>query len=408
MIFVIALIKMRPCNKVSLVKQYVQVYSTYSGGSGGSGRLSRRKYTVRILTLCASLSSIMAAVGNQTNKHFSVAQKTAAVQMRKANVPLKTIRNQLKLSKSTLQRILAHAKHNPHEPVKPRKAGTGKAGKVPQGCLRQMKQMLRKNPCLTAKQLKERIPGFANVTVRWIQCLCKDKLKMPSRKMAKKPLLNQRMMDQRLEFAREYGGWGVEEWKSVMFSDESHFELHLGPQPGRCRRPLGSDRFASQFTQKTVKHPQKVMVWGCFSWKSRGGLEFLRQGEMMNSQRYLRVLEDKLELFMRQHGTSHFLQDGAPCHTAKVVKSWFAERPHIILIKWPGNSPDLNPIENVWSWMKHQLKSTNCRTMEEWILEIKRLWVLRMEDSDYLKKLVESMPRRLAEVIERGGACTKY
>ena len=190
MIFVIALIKMRPCNKVSLVKQYVQVYSTYSGGSGGSGRLSRRKYTVRILTLCASLSSIMAAVGNQTNKHFSVAQKTAAVQMRKANVPLKTIRNQLKLSKSTLQRILAHAKHNPHEPVKPRKAGTGKAGKVPQGCLRQMKQMLRKNPCLTAKQLKERIPGFANVTVRWIQCLCKDKLKMPSRKMAKKPLLN--------------------------------------------------------------------------------------------------------------------------------------------------------------------------------------------------------------------------
>ena len=96
MIFVIALIKMRPCNKVSLVKQYVQVYSTYSGGSGGSGRLSRRKYTVRILTLCASLSSIMAAVGNQTNKHFSVAQKTAAVQMRKANVPLKTIRNQLK------------------------------------------------------------------------------------------------------------------------------------------------------------------------------------------------------------------------------------------------------------------------------------------------------------------------
>ncbi len=42
------------------------------------------------------------------------------------------------------------------------------------------------------------------------------------------------------------------------------------------------------------------------------------------------------------------------------------------------------------------------------ILEIKRLWTIRMEDSDYLKKLVESMPRRLAEVIEREGASTKY
>jgi hypothetical protein len=42
------------------------------------------------------------------------------------------------------------------------------------------------------------------------------------------------------------------------------------------------------------------------------------------------------------------------------------------------------------------------------ILEIKRTWTIRMEDSDYLKKLVESMQRRLAEVIEREGASTKY
>ena len=40
------------------------------------------------------------------------------------------------------------------------------------------------------------------------------------------------------------------------------------------------------------------------------------------------------------------------CHKAKIVTKWFQERPHIILIKWPGNSPDLNPIENVCIWMK--------------------------------------------------------
>ena len=42
------------------------------------------------------------------------------------------------------------------------------------------------------------------------------------------------------------------------------------------------------------------------------------------------------------------------------------------------------------------------------ILERKRLGALRMQQLDYLKKLVVGMPRRLAEVIERGGACTKY
>jgi hypothetical protein len=85
-----------------------------------------------------------------------------------------------------------------------------------------------------------------------------------------------------------------------------------------------------KFTQKTVKHPAKVMVWDCFSWQDRGGLEFLKKGEMMNSQRYLSVLEDKLELFMRIHKTSHFLQDGAPC--CKVMTKWSANRPHFTLI----------------------------------------------------------------------------
>jgi hypothetical protein len=46
--------------------------------------------------------------------------------------------------------------------------------------------------------------------------------------------------------------------------------------------------------------------------------------------------------------------------------------------------------------------------MEEWKAEIRRLWTMRMDDSDYLKALVESMPRRLAEVIEREAATTKY
>ncbi len=42
-----------------------------------------------------------------------------------------------------------------------------------------------------------------------------------------------------------------------------------------------------------------------------GGLEFLKPGEMMNGVRYRQVLEDKLELFLAQHNTTHFLQDGA-------------------------------------------------------------------------------------------------
>jgi hypothetical protein len=83
------------------------------------------------------------------------------------------------------------------------------------------------------------------------------------------------MRKQRLAFARKHVNWGLENWKRVMFSDESHFELRAGSVT-HWRRPRGLDRFAPEFTRKTVKHPQKVMEWGCFSWRGRGGLEFLK------------------------------------------------------------------------------------------------------------------------------------
>jgi hypothetical protein len=89
------------------------------------------------------------------------------------------------------------------------------------------------------------------------------------------------MMEQRLKFAKAHVNWSVDDWKNVMFSGESPFELRFGGQEERCRRLRGSDRFYPKFTRKTAKHPPKVMVWGCFSWRGRGGLEFLKTGEMI-------------------------------------------------------------------------------------------------------------------------------
>jgi hypothetical protein len=188
-----------------------------------------------------------------------------------------------------------------------------------------------------------------------------------------------------------------------MFSDESHFELIFGNHSFRCRRAKGTDRFDPKFTRKRVLHPPKVMAWGGFSWRERGGLEFLKPGEIMNWTRYRQILEDKLDFFMNQHGTTHFLQGRAPCHRSKVVKDWFAGKPNIELIKWPGTSPDLNPIKNVWAWIKVQLKNSSPTNLEQLKEEILKLWVIRMEDFAYLKNLVEAIPWRLQEVIEQGG-----
>jgi hypothetical protein len=335
------------------------------------------------------------------NKHFDAGARRAAIELWRAKVPQRVIMKQLGMFKATLMRVLALARVNLADLIARRKKGSGHPTKLTETTLEIMKIKLQKTPTLTAIQLRMRIPELEGISVRTIQRACKETLNMPSRMMRKKPLLTEQMRIQRLEFANAYRKWDEDDWKQVMFSDESHFELRFGNQSSRCWRPAGSNPFSPKFTKKTVKHPQKVMAWGCFSWMGCGALEFLEKGQMMNGACYRRILDDKLECFMHQHGTSHFLQDGAPCHKSKIVTQWFNEWPNIILIKCPGNSPDLNPIENVWSWMKAKLRNSTNKNMEEWRRKITELWTLRMSDGD-------SMPKRLAEVIEKDGWTTHY
>jgi hypothetical protein len=74
---------------------------------------------------------------------------------------------------------------------------------------------------------------------------------------------------------------------------------------------------------KIKKPPNSIMVWACFTSKmGRGGLYFMPKGTTMNGERYINVLNNHLLPFMALHRATHFLQDGAPCHTSKKVKGF--------------------------------------------------------------------------------------
>ena len=61
---------------------------------------------------------------------------------------------------------------------------------------------------------------------------------------------------------KKYRDWTSDQWKSVMFSDESMFRLVRGTSK-TIRRPSGSDRYdPKKFTVNTVNPPYQVMVWG--------------------------------------------------------------------------------------------------------------------------------------------------
>ena len=73
----------------------------------------------------------------------------------------------------------------------------------------------------------------------------------------------------------------------------------------------------------------------------------------MNSAKYLDLLKDKLEIHMMVHGCNVFMHDGASCHREKSAKNFLQK--NVDILDWPGNSPDLNPIENLWRAMKNEV-----------------------------------------------------
>ena len=101
-----------------------------------------------------------------------------------------------------------------------------------------------------------------------------------------------------------------------------------------------------------------------------------------------------------------FMEDGARGHTAKKTQKWHQDNGIAELPSWPGYSPDLNPIEHVWGHMKRALSKQNPMTIDGVKQIMQQIWDAL--DADYLTKLYESMPRRMAAVIAAKGGATKY
>ena len=123
---------------------------------------------------------------------------------------------------------------------------------------------------------------LSNVSVRTIQHRLQKELGLPSLTSAKKPLINDRMKGQRLAFAKKHAHLTPTQWKKVMLSDESTFQVfRVGST--KVRRTSSSNRYDPRYTVPTVKYPQSVMVWGAFSGdKGTAGLLFLPKNVMMN------------------------------------------------------------------------------------------------------------------------------
>ena len=77
-------------------------------------------------------------------------------------------------------------------------------------------------------------------------------------------------------------------------------------------------------------------------------------------------------------------------------------------MEWPGNSHNLNQIENLWSPIKNNLEEDYIKNDPDLKKKVLDYWCLILNQEDYLQKILASMPRRLEAVINNGGGHAKY
>ena len=98
------------------------------------------------------------------------------------------------------------------------------------------------------------------------------------------------------------------------------------------------------------------------------------------------------------------MHDITPSHAAKLVKH-FLQQEIIDVIKWPAQSPDLNPIENLWHIIGEKVREREPTTLDDLWAKIEQEW--KNITPDFCKKLVRSCGRRCSEVIKTKGFHTE-
>uniref|UniRef100_A0A915ED75 Transposase Tc1-like domain-containing protein n=1 Tax=Ditylenchus dipsaci TaxID=166011 RepID=A0A915ED75_9BILA len=135
----------------------------------------------------------------------------------------------------------------------------------------------REDPNLTAPEIRTQLK-LDDITVRTVQNRLME-VGLFGRRPAEKPFISPKNVKERLKFAKDHQNWSVNDWKNVLWSDESKFNMIGNDGKGYVRRPVNK-RFDPKYTKGTVKFGGgNIMVWGCFSWHGLGPLRLL-EGKM--------------------------------------------------------------------------------------------------------------------------------
>ena len=225
----------------------------------------------------------------------------------------------------------------------------------------------------------------------------------------KRPVLSTKHRKDRLDFALTHKDWTVEDWKRVVWSDETKIN-RMGSDGRQWVWKKAGEGLSDRVVQGTRKFEGgSLMMWGCMLWEGVGYA--CKIDGRMDGELYVKILQDELQESLTYYDKTKddiiFQQDNDSKHTCHKARNWFQDHGFNVML-WPAHSPDLNPIEHLWYHLKKRLAD-----YEEEPKGMLELWERVQVEWDKIEpevcqNLIESRPRCMEAVIKAKGGYTTY
>lgn len=274
-----------------------------------------------------------------------------------------------------------------------RKPGGGRPKKITAHESRAIGQYLRHDPRLStrtlANKLSNNVTEVSHMTISRHLASLGYKNNLP----LKTPMLTVAHKEARVDWATRHLN---DNWETTLFSDETAFQLFRNTitQWYKGERPI----------RRIPKDRTKIFACGSFCIQGKTSLFCFR--EIMDANFYVDILQRHEQEINSLFGNNwRFQHDNDPKHTSRVCQTFINENfPEVI--DWPSNSPDLNPIENLWAIVKRNVEMRMPHNLSELEQYMTEEW--DKIPNNILINLINSMRRRCEMIIENNGERINY
>jgi len=273
---------------------------------------------------------------------------------------------------------------------------SGRPSILPDEAHQLINQWLTDNDELTTNELLEKLRAANYTLSRATAALTRKRLGWTAKRTRYCQLIRQVNKEKRVQFCQQLVASG-ENFDNIIFTDESMIQLTPSV------RHIFHHKNERRKYRPKAKHPVKVYMWGGIS--KRGATRCIIFTETMNAEIYCKILEVGLLPFVQtvfRNTPFRFQQDNDPKHTSRRAKE-FLEDNNIPWWKTPAESPDLNPIERVWSHLKQYLTHTyRPKNKTELIEGIKHFWSTKLTAS-LCTRYINHIHNVIPLIIAKGG-----